>query len=186
MRRFAGWTGGTAGGRLARLLFRVDRLLMHAVLVAAAVLLAAAACISLWQVVTRFAFGDPSSWSEVSARVLIIWMVYLGLAVALRTGALMSVEYLYARCRGRRRAALVWVIAAVTFGVLLVMMVAGCGMAYRVRFQSLAGVLNPITGRRASISWLYAAVPVGAVLGLVGLVARTADQLAAIGRGEAR
>lgn len=164
-------------GRFAAAARAVDRLLMRLVMAAAATLLVAAACISMWQVITRFAFQDPATWTEVTARALIIWMVYLGLAVAVRTGALMCVEYLYTRCHGRHRAILVCVIAGVTLGVLLVMVVAGYDMAHRVRFQSLAGIVDPVFGERISISWLYAAVPVGAVLSLFGLLGRTIDQL---------
>ena len=159
-------------------LFRLmDSFLMRVAMIAAAVLLTMAACISLWQVVTRFVFEEPSTWSEVAARSLIIWMVYLGLAVAFRRGALMSVEYLYLRSRGRGRTLLICLIAAVSLGVLLVMGWTGYELAYRVRFQTLAGAINPFTGLGISITWLYASVPVGAALSIVGLAAHTAEQL---------
>lgn len=153
----------------------LDRLLMRAVLIVAAALLVLAASISLWQVITRFALEDPSTWSEVASRSLIIWMVYLGAAVAIRTGSLMSVEFLYDISRGTWRKVLLAVIAGLSLGVLLVMVWTGWEMAHRVRFQSVAGVLDPIHGKRISIAWLYAALPVGAALSLVGLVARTAE-----------
>jgi len=158
----------------------IDRLLMRVTMMVAVVLLTTAACISLWQVVTRFVFEEPSTWSEVAARSLIIWMVYLGLAVAFRRGTLMSVEYLYERSRGHARTLLICLIAAVSLGVMLVMGWTGYELAYRVRFQTLAGAINPFTGLGISISWLYASVPVGAALGIVGIAARTAEQIGLI------
>ena len=74
-----------------------------------------------------------------------------------------------------RRRILVAVIFGLCLGVLLVMVWTGWEMAHRVRFQKIAGVVDPFTGGRISISWLYAALPVGAVLAIVGLTARTVE-----------
>lgn len=157
------------------LLKLADRLLMRTVMIAATALLVLAASVSLWQVITRFALEDPSTWSEVASRSLVIWMVYLGMAVALRTGSLMTVEFLFEISSGVRRRILVAVIFGLCLGVLLVMVWTGWEMAHRVRFQKIAGVVDPFTGGRISISWLYAALPVGAVLAIVGLTARTVE-----------
>lgn len=157
------------------LLSLADRLLMRTVLIVATALLVLAASVSLWQVITRFALEDPSTWSEVASRSLIIWMVYLGMAVALRTGALMTVEFLFEISSGARRKVLIAVITGLCLGVLLVMAWTGWEMAHRVRFQSVAGVVDPIHGQRISIAWLYAALPVGSVLAIVALAARTVD-----------
>ena len=168
---------GAGLDRVTGALCALDRALTRLVLVLAAALLCLAASVAMWQVVTRFVFEDPSTWSEVICRALIVWMVYLGLALALRAGALMSVEYLFARSRGRGRALLVCLIAGVSLAALLIMLWYGQDMAYRVRFQTIAGVLNPFTGKPVSISWLYASVPVGAALGILAVAARTAEQL---------
>jgi len=148
---------------------------MGAVMIVAAALLVLASCISMWQVITRFALEDPSTWSEVASRSLIIWMVYLGVAVAIRKGSLMSVEFLYEISRGTGRKLLLAAISGVSLGVLLVMVWMGWEMAHRVRFQSIAGVLDPINGQRISIAWLYAALPIGAALSVVALLTRTAE-----------
>ncbi len=154
-----------------------ESFLMRWTLRAAMVLLALTCCVSLYQVVTRFVFEEPSTWSEVTARSLNIWMVYLGVAVAFRTGALMAVEFLFNRLHGGARAVLVAVIAGLSLGVLLVMVWYGWEMVGRVRFQMLAGVDNPFTGDGISIALVYAAVPVGAALAIVGLLARAAEQI---------
>ncbi|MCW2244086.1 TRAP transporter small permease [Azospirillum canadense] len=155
----------------------VESFLMRWTLRAAMALLVLTCCVSLYQVVTRFVFEEPSTWSEVTARSLNIWMVYLGVAVAFRTGALMAVEFLFNRLHGGARAVLVVAIAGLSLGVLLVMAWYGWDMAARVRFQMLAGVDNPFTGEGISIALVYAAVPVGSVLAIVGLLARTVEQV---------
>ena len=51
-----------------------------------------AASLALYQVITRFVFASPSTWSEVITRSAMIWSVFLGVAVAFRHGAMISVE----------------------------------------------------------------------------------------------
>lgn len=155
----------------------VERAIMRWTLRAAMLLLVLAAGVAFYQVVTRFLFEEPSTWSEVAARSLTIWMVYLGVAVAFRTGALLAVEFLYSRLHGTARLVLTAVIFGLSLGVLLVMVWAGWEMVTRARFQMLAGVENPVTGAGISIAWVYAAVPTGAALAIVGLLARTAEQV---------
>lgn len=156
-----------------------ERFVMRWTMWAAVSLLALCCCVSLFQVITRFVFEEPSTWSEVAARSLDIWMVYLGVAVAFRTGALMSVEFLSARLRGRAKAVLVAAIAGLSIGVLGVLVWFGIVMVDRARFQMLAGVANPFTGEGLSIALVYAAVPVGAALAIVGALARAAEEIRA-------
>lgn len=156
-----------------------ESFVMRWTLRAAMALLVLAACVSLYQVATRFVFEEPSTWSEVTARSLAIWMVYLGVAAAFRTGALMTVEFLYRRLRGTAKLVLIAAVTGLSLGVLLVMAWYGWEMVGRVRFQMLAGVENPFTGEGISIALVYAAVPVGAVLAIVGLLARTAEEVQA-------
>lgn len=155
----------------------IERFLMSWTLRAAMILLALTACVSLYQVLTRFLFEQPSTWSEVTARSLNIWMVYLGVAVAFRTGALMSVDYLMDRLRGGAKLVLIAFVTGLSLGVLAVMAWYGWAMAGRVRYQMLAGVDNPFTGEGISIAAVYMAIPVGGVLAIVGLLARAAEQV---------
>ncbi len=143
----------------------------------AAALLVAMACVSFWQVVTRFVFEKPSTWSEVTSRSLQIWMVYLGLVAAFRTGALMSVDLLLRSVPPRARLALTAAIGGLDLGVLGLVVWNGWSMAERVRSQTLAGVDNPFTGGGISIAVVYAAIPVGAALCTIAVLARLAEEL---------
>jgi hypothetical protein len=58
----------------------------------ACALLVAAAALGVWQIVTRFVLERPAEWTEVLIRFGLIWMVFLGIPLALRTGAMVSVD----------------------------------------------------------------------------------------------
>lgn len=156
-------------GRARNVVLAVDRALGMVVMALACLALAGAVASGLFQVVARFGFQQPSIWSEVLTRTLIIWSVFLGLSAALRGGALLSVDLLY-RTLARTRH-LVWLHATITLLTLLflvIVVVHGWDIVHRVRFQTLAGL-------EISISWAYAAIPVGAFLGILALVANFLD-----------
>ena len=46
----------------------------------ACAMLAVAACLGLWQIITRFVIERPAEWTEVLIRFSLIWMVFLGIA----------------------------------------------------------------------------------------------------------
>jgi TRAP-type C4-dicarboxylate transport system permease small subunit len=173
---------GVMGQRIFRsmlkFLERGERLVFRWSLRLAVICMALMACVSLYQVITRFVFEQPSTWSEVAARSLSIWMVYLGLAAALRTGVLIAVETLLKAVRGRLAQAMTVAVGGVSLGVLLIMLWYGVDMVIRARFQMLAGVVEPFTGQGSSIAWVYAAVPTGAALSIVAVIAHTASQVA--------
>lgn len=155
-----------------------DRAVARLALVLAMALLALMSLITFWQVLTRFLLEAPSTWSEVTARSLMIWMVYLGLAVVVRSGSLIAVDVLIERLSGGPRKVAAALIAAVSLAVFAVMVWYGWTMTERTASQSIAGLVNPLTGGTISIAWVYAAVPVGAALSVVALIARLSEELA--------
>lgn len=161
------------------LLRRAEQAIVMAALGTAMALLVLMASVSLYQVITRFVFEQPSTWSEVTSRSLQIWMVYLGMVAAFRTGALLSVDLLVRSLKGLPKLVLLSAIAGISFGVLGIMVWYGWDMAHRVRFQTLAGVDNPFTGGGISIALVYAAIPVGAALSTVAVVARFVEEVGA-------
>jgi len=162
----------------------VDRLIVRLALGLAMALLALMSCITFYQVLTRFVLERPSMWSEVTARSLMIWMVYLGLVACVRGGALISIDMLINAVRPRLRRLLAVLIAGLSLGVLGVMVWYGWAMAERASGQTLAGLADPITGAPISIGLVYAAIPVGAALSMVAALSRLADEFA--GTAEAR
>jgi len=131
--------------------------------------LAVAALAGLFQIVTRFVLEQPSDWTEVLTRTAMIWSVYLGLSAALRGGALLSVDLTYRiAARTPFLKALQALITGCSLAFLLIVVWFGWDVVHRVRFQNLAGL-------EISISWAYAAVPIGAAFGILGVIANFLD-----------
>lgn len=147
----------------------LDRVVGRAVMALACLALAVAALAGMFQIITRFLLEQPSDWTEVLTRTTMIWSVYLGLSAALRGGALLSVDLLYRiTSRTPYLKLLQAMITGCTLLFLFVVVWFGWDVVHRVRFQNLAGL-------EISISWAYAAVPIGATFGILGVVANFLD-----------
>lgn len=135
----------------------------------AALLLAVATGLVFFQVVTRFGLGHSAGWSEILARGLIIWSTLLVAAAAFRLGAMIPIDFL----RGLLPLHLqIWVIRLVTvltLTLLVVLVWQGWAMTVRVQAQRVA-MLN------TSMSWFYAAIPVGALMAIPGVLLRLLEQ----------
>ncbi|MBK9134379.1 MAG: TRAP transporter small permease [Betaproteobacteria bacterium] len=148
---------------------RLERLSTGASMAAACLMLAVAASLGLFQIVTRFVLERPAEWTEVLIRFSLIWMVFLGIPTAFRIGAMVSVDALY-RASGpavRRLLDGVVFLAAVTLmGVILWW---GWDYSQRGRVQTVIGLES------FSMFWAYVALPVGAVFSLIALVGHLLD-----------
>lgn len=120
-------------------------------------LLAAAASLGAYQVLTRFVLHQPAAWTEALTRILLVWMVCLGAALAVRAGALVAFDVL--RNIGGGRFGKFFQLVGLTFSIMFFSLLAFTGyqITDRVRFQNLAGL-------EISIAWSYAALPVGGAL----------------------
>ncbi|TQV81986.1 TRAP transporter small permease [Denitrobaculum tricleocarpae] len=123
-----------------------------------------AAGLALYQVVTRFAFGAPSTWSEVITRSAMIWSVFLGVAVAFRHGAMISVDVIQNALPPRLGLGLFLLANIGSLIFFAVLLWQGWLMTLRVVPQSLAAL-------EISIAWVYAALPVGSAFILVAVLA---------------
>lgn len=153
---------------LARVFLLLERVTTQAALAAACAALLVAFAAGAWQVFTRFVLAEPSPWSEALVRQALIWMVLLGLAGAIRQGALVAIDIARAAARGWLRRVIELVILAAILALFGVLFWFGWAMAERVRFQSIAGL-------EVSIAWGYAAIPVGAVFAMVAAIAALLD-----------
>lgn len=149
-------------------ILRLDRVLTGACLSLACILLALISCLGIWQVVSRFVFSQPSTWTEESMRRLLIWMVMLGVVAAFRQGALVSVDLMLRLSKGAWRNTVRTIITSVNLAFLSVVLYFGIDLVWRVRFQTFASM-------ELSMGWGYAALPVGALLGLVAVMAHHLD-----------
>ncbi|MGG5810297.1 TRAP transporter small permease [Falsiroseomonas sp. CW058] len=165
------WAGSGGGARAAlrRAVLGLDRVTTGAASILACLALAIAVLAGLWQVVSRFATETPATWSEALVRVSLVWMAYLGVAVALRAGALVSIDVAHRYARGTLQRGIEAAALACSLSLMGVMFWFGWIMAGRVQFQEMAGL-------EVSMSWGYAAIPVGAVFAMVGAVAHFLDR----------
>jgi len=127
-----------------------------------------ACLVGFYQVVTRFVLHAPSSWSEPLIQTTLIWMAYVALAGAMRTGTMISVDLILSVSTGRLRGLVNLVTYIATLALLAILFWFGCELVWRVRFQTIAGL-------GVSASWAYAALPVGSVLSALALVAHAID-----------
>lgn len=145
---------------MTKLLRTLDRYVAGTLEGLVVALLAAAAGLGAYQVLTRFVLHQPAAWTEALTRVLLVWMVCLGAALAVRVGALVTFDVL--RNIGGGRFGKFFQLVGLAFSILFfsVLAFSGYQITDRVRFQNLAGL-------EISIAWSYAALPVGGALAVL-------------------
>ena len=153
---------------MLRIFLAVEGAVNRLVEYAAAAFLVVAAVSAFYQVITRFVLEQPSTWSEALTRTCLIWMVFLGITIAFRHGALVAVDLAWRSSRGRWRPLLRGFITLNSVVLLGVILWFGIQMSWRVRFQTLAGL-------EISIAWAYAALPAGAFFSLLAVIAHYFD-----------
>ena len=128
----------------------------------AAAMLAVAAFLVFYQVLTRFILNDAAVWSEVLARAVIVWGVFLIMGPAIRYGKMIPIDVLRSLLPQDKQ---IWIIRIVTAAITLFLCILiwyGYKMTLRVMNQQVA-MLN------VSVAWFYVAIPIGALLALPGL-----------------
>lgn len=153
---------------MADLLLALDRRVGRMVSAAACLLMLAATLAGLWQVLTRFILQAPADWTEVLTRTLLVWCVYLGIALAFRRGALVSVDLLRSRLTGGALRSLRVFITTAAVLFLALVAVLGAQLAWLTRFQLLVGLEIPMY-------WAYLSIPVGSALATLGVLAHHFD-----------
>lgn len=148
----------------------IDRRVTDLALYLACALLTVISALGLWQVVTRFVLSQPSSWTEEIMRRLLIWCVMLGVVVAFRRGALVSVDLMLRTSRGTWRKIVRALIAVSSLAFLAVLVWYGAKLAWLVRFQTFSSV-------EVSMGYAYAALPVGALLSMLAVAAQWLDPI---------
>ncbi|WP_263772779.1 TRAP transporter small permease [Propionivibrio soli] len=147
---------------------RFEHWLSAIIIRAACVLLGIASTLGMMQVLSRFIFNQPISWSEVLIRLVIIWMVMFGVVIAFREGAQVSVDLMF-RLSGRFQRPLHFVITVVAVLFLAVIIWYGFDITWRTRFQEIGGM------EFLPMSVGYAALPVGAIFAVIAAVANYLD-----------
>lgn len=135
----------------------------------ACAMMALAASLGLFQIITRFVLETPAEWTEVTIRFSLIWMVFLGIPMAFRQGAMVSVDVLYRWSPPRFRRLLDWVVCLAAFGLMTIIIWWGWQYANRGKVQSMIGLED------VSMFWAYLAMPVGGVFSLISIIGNLID-----------
>jgi TRAP-type C4-dicarboxylate transport system permease small subunit len=113
-----------------------------------------------WQVISRYALGDPSQWTEEVARMLLIWLGLLGGTYAYREKAHLGLDLLFQKCGpvGRKRLNMITDICCGAFA--LAVLVVGGGALVQLTWelkQTTAALGIPM-------AWVYTVLPISGLL----------------------
>lgn len=129
-----------------------------------AVLFGLISLLTIYQVFSRYVLKSPLVWSEAVVRYLMIWIVLLGIGIAIRKGSMISVEILLhiVPKRVRRIMRLFIILINIVFLSLLI----------KYGFDIMTNLAHQKTGTlNIPVSWIYAAIPVGSGLALLNCIA---------------
>ena len=135
----------------------------------ACAMMAVASCLALFQIITRFVLESPAEWTEVLIRFSLIWMVFLGIPMAFRQGAMVSVDVLYRWSPLKLRRMLEWLVFFASVLLVAVIIWWGWDYANRGKVQTVIGLES------ISMFWAYLALPVGGVFSILGLIGNLLD-----------
>jgi len=106
------------------------------------------------QVIFRYVIQAPLSWTEELARSLLIWLTFVGAALALREGGHFALDVLIGKLPAKIRAGFELVLMAITAIFLSVLLYKGLFILPVVHQQTSASLRIPM-------SFVYLAIPVG-------------------------
>ena len=112
------------------------------------------------QVIWRYFLGNPIIWAEELARYALVWMTFIGAAVALRAGQLACMDLVVNLFPVKIKRAIITVANLASFILLLLM------LYYSVILVGEPSVVaQRSTAMRITMSYIYLAMPIG--LGLM-------------------
>jgi TRAP-type C4-dicarboxylate transport system permease small subunit len=151
------------------LFLKVERATTLLAMALACAMLAVAAGLGLWQIITRFILERPAEWTEVLIRFSLIWMVFLGIPHAFRVGAMVSVDVLYRWSGARLKRVLDFAVAGAALLLVSVILWVGWQYSLRGQVQSMMGLEG------VSMFWAYLAMPVGAAFSVLAIIGNLLD-----------
>ncbi len=151
------------------LLLSVERWTTSFSMLVACLMLALAASLGMLQIFTRFVLEVPLEWTEVIIRFSLIWMVFMGIPMAFRQGAMVSVDVLYRWSGARMKRFLDTMVALAALTLVCIIIWWGWDYAQRGKVQSMIGLED------VSMFWAYMALPVGAAFSVLSIVGNWLD-----------
>ena len=150
---------------------RIERITTHASMYFACAMLALAAGLGVFQILTRFVLEEPAEWTEVMIRFSLIWMVFMGIPMAFRQGAMVSVDVLHRWASPPMKRVLDAVVMIASLVLIAVIIIVGWDYAQRGRVQTIIGL------EEYSMFWAYIAMPLGGLFSVLGIVGNFLDPI---------
>jgi TRAP-type C4-dicarboxylate transport system permease small subunit len=154
---------------MKRAFLRLEHWCTSFALLAACAMLALAASLGLFQIIMRFVLERPAEWTEVLIRFSLIWMVFMGIPAAFRTGAMVSVDVLYRWAGPRTRRVLDYAVCIAALALIAVIIWWGWDYANRGKVQTVIGLED------VSMFWAYLAMPVGGLFCVIAIIGNLLD-----------
>lgn len=129
----------------------------------AALLLGILLAVMCWQVLTRYALGSPSDWTEEASRYLYVYVVFLGTSAGISSRSHVSIAYFTERLPPLTRLIASLVVDALILAFLAVMVWWGAK-------ATLRNVDIPLSVTQLSYAWVYVVIPVTSVAMIVRTV----------------
>jgi len=146
---------------------RLEKKITNIALIVSVLMLSTSVLLGFYQVFTRFVFNSPSEWSEVAAISLMVWSVFLACGPAFKSKMMMSVDVIYRYVPKSKILYIKLFIGICCLFVFALLVWLGSELAYKVRFQKVAGL-------KISMSWIYAALPVGCFFSMFAILGNLA------------
>ncbi|MCC2594862.1 TRAP transporter small permease [Pusillimonas sp. MFBS29] len=121
-------------------------------------------------VVSRYVLEYSLPWADEVARYALVWLVYIGMVSSLVRGQHVCVEQLLSKYQGKLR---VWMLNLIDLSG----MVLFGGLLYGGVLLMEMAQTQITPGLGISKSWVYAAIPIGAVLMLIEYISRIKRRL---------
>lgn len=120
------------------------------------------------QVLFRYVFGNPLSWSEELARYLFVWLTFLGAAVGLRKKIHIGVDFLTMLLTPRVRKYLQMIVSVLLLIFLAVVIYYG--------FEAVEVTMNqPSPALAIPMGYVYASLPVAAIFMVIFIMANSVE-----------
>ena len=138
-------------------------------MIIACIMLVIASSLGMFQIITRFILERPAEWTEVLIRFSLIYMVFMGIPMAFRQGAMVSVDVLYRWSSAPIKRFLDYVVCIAALVLIGVIIYWGWNYANRGSVQSIIGLEG------VSMFWAYLAMPIGGLFSVLGIIGNLID-----------
>ncbi len=138
------------------------------------IIMIAMSVIVLWQVITRFIYGDPSAWTEEIAKYLMVWIGFLAGAMGLKYGNHLGITLLSEmihNATGKKVIACLITLLCLAVGVVI--------LVYGWQFMA-TGAKKVASAFPIPMNYIYAAVPLSGLVVILNCV----ENLVKIIRGD--